>query len=97
MIHTERKAKMAVYPWRFQADLRPGELNPNVTVFVGDTITNDTTGEQTIHQDTSNPEIIPLAELANYITTGMVDGVTRTAKSPMPDVPSPVPERARKK
>ena len=81
---------MATYPWRFQADLKPGEPNPDVTVFVGDTITNDTTGETTIHQNTSNPEIVKLSDLASYVTTGMSEGITRTEQSmpgPGPQVP----------
>jgi hypothetical protein len=79
---------MATYPWRFQADLKPGEPNPDVTVFVGDTITNDTTGVQTIHQDTSNPEIVKLNELTTYIAAGMADGITRSkAAGPGPQVP----------
>jgi len=82
---------MATYPWRFQADLKPGEPNPDVTVFVGDTITNDTTGEQTIHQDTSNPEIVKLNDLTTYIAAGMADGITRS-KASGPEAAPKAPE-----
>jgi len=72
---------MPTLPWRFQADLTPDNPDPNVTVFVGDSITNDVTGVQTIHQDTANPEIVPLSELSTYITTGLTQGITRTPQS----------------
>lgn len=76
---------MAVYPWRFQADLKVGELNPDVTVFVGDTVTNDTTGDKTVHQSTANPEIVKLADLANYVAAGMTSGIVRAEqKKPGP-------------
>jgi len=83
---------MATYPWRFQADLKAGEPNPDVTVFVGDTITNDSTGEKTIHQNTADPEIVKLADLASFVTTSMANGVTRTAKPPMPGAPEATKE-----
>jgi hypothetical protein len=34
-----------------------------VTVFLGDTFTNDSTGEKTVRQDTADPAIIKLSEL----------------------------------
>jgi len=68
---------MATYPWRFQADLTPDNPDPDVTVFVGDVITNSTTGEEQVHQDTSNPMTVPLSELATFVATGMTNGVTR--------------------
>jgi hypothetical protein len=83
---------MAVYPWRFQADLKAGEPNPDVTVFVGDTITNDSTGEKTIHQNTADPEIVKLADLASFVSTGLTSGVTRTTKPPMPGAPEATKE-----
>jgi hypothetical protein len=46
-------------------------------VFIGDTVTNDTTGEKTIHQSTADPVIVKLADLATYVETGMTSGVTR--------------------
>ena len=82
---------MPIYPWRFQADMKPGEPNPDVTVFVGDTITNDTTGEQTIHQNTANPEVVKLADLSSYIATGLSSGITRT---PPPAPPGADPATA---
>jgi len=78
---------MPTYPWRFQADLKPGEPNPDVTVFIGDVITNSTTGEETIHQNTADPVIVKLAELPSYVATGMASGVTRAEKPPMPGAP----------
>jgi hypothetical protein len=68
---------MTAYPWRFQADLKEGDVNPDVTVFIGDTVTNDTTGEKTLHQNSADPVIVKLADLASYIETGMTSGVTR--------------------
>lgn len=68
---------MAAYPWRFQADLKAGDTNPDVTVFLGDTVTNDTTGEKTVHQNTADPVVVKLSDLSNYIATGMANGVTR--------------------
>ena len=80
---------MATYPWRFQADIKIGHPDPDVTVFVGDTITNDTTGEKTIHQSTADPVIVKMTELAAFITTSMANGVTRAEKPPMPGAPQP--------
>jgi len=80
---------MPTYPWRFQADIKPDEPNPDVTVFIGDTITNDTTGEKTIHQSTADPVIVKLADLASYVATGMESGVTRAEKPPGPGAPQP--------
>jgi hypothetical protein len=68
---------MATYPWRFQADLTEGDTDPDVTVFIGDTVTNDATGEKTLHQNTADPVIVKLSELAGFIETGMTSGVTR--------------------
>jgi len=71
---------MAIYPWRFQADLKANEPNPDVTVFVGDTITNDTTGEKTIHQSMADPIIVKLADLAAFVETSTTRGATRPVK-----------------
>jgi len=73
---------MAVYPWRFQADLKAGEPDPDVTVFVGDQYTNDVTGEKRVYQDTNNPIIVKLSALPQFVATGLADGVTR---EPPPD------------
>ena len=73
---------MPTLPWRFQADLTPDNPDPDVTVFVGDSVTNDVTGAQTIHQDTANPEIVKLSELSTYVFTSLANGITRTAKAP---------------
>ena len=85
---------MATYPWRFQADLKAGESDPDVTVFVGDMHTNSVTGEEKIYQDTSNPETVKLADLSSYITTGMANGITRTEQK-APGAP-PAPEAKKK-
>jgi len=77
---------MAIYPWRFQCDLQEGDTNPDVTVFIGDTTTNDTTGEKTLHKGTNDPEIVKLSDLSNYIATGLASGVTRTKKPVVAEV-----------
>ena len=65
---------MAILPWRFQADLIVDEggtktvnTDPDVTVFVGATYTNDITGVQEIAHDTGNPMIMKLSELPAFI------------------------------
>jgi len=83
---------MATYPWRFQADLKPGDTDPNVTVFVGDMHTNSVTGEEKIYQDTFNPEIVKLSELASFVATGMAEGITRSPAPQMPGAPAPEAE-----
>jgi hypothetical protein len=75
---------MPTYPWRFQADLTADNPDPDVTVFVGDTITNEVTGETKVHQDTANPEIVKLSELSSYVATAMTSGVNRTANKSVP-------------
>lgn len=72
---------MPTLPWRFQADLAPDQPDPDVTVFVGDTVTNDVTGEQKVHQDTSNPEIVKLSALPSFLSTAMAGGYTRKTKT----------------
>jgi hypothetical protein len=88
---------MATYPWRFQADLKEGDTNPDVTVFIGDTITNDETGEKIVHQNTADPVIVKLADLASYVETGMANGVTRAKKELIPPIPSLTPEERKEK
>jgi hypothetical protein len=78
--------------------LTPNNPDPDVTVFVGDTITNEVTGETKVHQDTANPEVVPLSELSTYVTTAMTSGVTRTKKTTpgdegVEDTPTPAPNR----
>jgi hypothetical protein len=75
---------MPTYPWRFQADLKADEPNPDVTVFLGDTILNEATGERTVHQSTADPVIVKLSELTEYVAAGLANGVTRAAKPPTP-------------
>ena len=71
---------MPTYPWRFQADITQDNPDPDVTVFIGDTITNDETGEKKVHQDISNPIIMKLSELPTFITEAVTNGVTRGKK-----------------
>jgi hypothetical protein len=60
---------MALYPWRFQADITKGDADPMVTVFVGperavmDASGNPTT-ETFIEQTTNQPSLVPLSQLA---------------------------------
>jgi len=75
---------MSAYPWRFQADISADNLDPDVTVFVGDMFTNDTTGEKTLYKDTNNPETVKLSELSSYLASAMTSGVTRTKKKVVP-------------
>ena len=63
---------MAKLAWRFQADVAKGETDPIVTVFMGpERAVLDEDGEQTgesfIEQNTSDPVLVPLSELANAI------------------------------
>ena len=58
---------MAVVAWRFQCDPALGETDPMVTVFVGDTFTNDETGERTVQHDTTNPASVKLSELPAFL------------------------------
>jgi len=74
---------MTTYPWRFQADLTPGVINPDVTVFIGDLMTNNATGEQTLARTVNDPVVVKLADLSEFIITGMTNGVTRE-KPPEP-------------
>ena len=77
---------MPLYPWRFQADITVDTPDPDVTVFVGDTVTNDSTGEKKVMQDVSDPIIVKLSELDSYISNAMTNGVTRTVpKEPEPE------------
>jgi hypothetical protein len=73
---------MPTLPWRFQADLTPEYPDPDVTVFIGDTSTNDVTGDKTVQRDTHDPVIVKLSELPSYIATAMTSGVTRAPKPP---------------
>ena len=68
---------MPTLPWRFQADLTPDVPDPDVTVFIGDTVTNDVTGEKVVHQDIKDPVIVKLSALPAYMSSAMTNGVTR--------------------
>jgi len=68
---------MPTLPWRFQADVAVDNPDPDVTVFIGDSVTNDVTGEKVVHQDTRDPVTVKLSELPAYMSTAMANGVTR--------------------
>lgn len=59
---------MALYPWRFQADLARGETDPLVTLFVGpERYVMDDNGDPTadtfVEHDARDPVLVPLSEL----------------------------------
>jgi hypothetical protein len=59
---------MALYPWRFQADVAKDETDPMVTVFVGPERqeldeNGAPTGASFVDQDANNPAQLPLSEL----------------------------------
>jgi hypothetical protein len=80
---------MALYPWRFQADLTKGETDPMVTVFVGaERAKIDETGEPTaetfVEQDVSNPVQVRLTELPALLADpSLIAG----ARAPKPTKP----------
>lgn len=80
---------MPTLPWRFQADLTVGNADPDVTVFIGDTITNDVTGIKTVHQDTRDPMTVKLSELPSFIATSMASGVKRPPPPAAPKKETP--------
>lgn len=77
---------MAKVPWRFQGDIAYGEKDPLVTVFMGETETDEETGEVSTRQDTRNPITMKLSELtsASHIadpdTMGKVADVQKQAR-----------------
>lgn len=58
---------MALRAWRFQSDIPIGVDDPDVTVFISDSYTNDTTGETVVPQDTSNPATVKLSGLSSFL------------------------------
>lgn len=73
---------MALRPWRFQADVSIGELNPMVTLFVGpERYVMDDQGEPTaemiVEQNITDPVVIPFSELAATLAAGTI---TRKSK-----------------
>jgi hypothetical protein len=75
---------MALFPWRFQADVVIGETDPLVTLFVGaERATMDDNGEPTgatfVQQDTSNPLQLRLTELGPVLADpGLITGLRQT-------------------
>lgn len=63
--------------WRFQADIKPGETNPSVTVFFGPERVvlddqGDPTAETFVEQSVADPVVMPLSQL--------VTGLSNTAE-----------------
>lgn len=58
--------------WRFQADVRYGDDDPMVTVFLGETETED--GVTIVRQDTRDPVTVKLSALASALA--LVDHAT---------------------
>lgn len=63
---------MALYPWRLQGDIKKGEIDPMVTVFLGpERSVMDDNGEPTaetfIEQNTKDPVVMKLSELVTAI------------------------------
>lgn len=57
---------MAKAPWRFQGDIKPGETDPMVTVFLGRVVEDDD-GETEVLQDTGDPVQIKLSDFVKSI------------------------------
>lgn len=77
---------MPVVAWRFQADIPPGVEDPDVTVFVTSTYTNDATGEVTVPQDISNPVVVKLSALPAFLAADPMI-LPEKPKVPVPDEP----------
>jgi hypothetical protein len=63
---------MALFPWRFQAEVAKGEADPVVTVFVGpERATLDENGDPTggtfVEQSTLDPLEVPMSQLAGLL------------------------------
>jgi hypothetical protein len=74
---------MAILPWRFQCDMTipQGEAkvtitDPDVTVFVGSTYTNDITQKQELHRSTENPMTVKLSALPAFLESS-ANGISR--------------------
>jgi hypothetical protein len=68
---------MALNPWRFQADITPGEADPMVTLFVGAERAKmdnqgEPTGETVIEQNIADPIVLKLSELPAILAGGAV-------------------------
>jgi hypothetical protein len=71
---------MAVLPWRFQCDLSIDDQgaepfttspDPEVTVFVAETYTSDSTQKKIIHRETSYPINVKASQLAEFLTASV--------------------------
>jgi hypothetical protein len=74
---------MPLRPWRFQADITPGEVDPVVTMFVGpERYMMDDNGDPTdvvyVEQATADPVMMKLSEVPAVLASGTV---VRTSKS----------------
>jgi hypothetical protein len=83
---------MAKTPWRFQADISAGVTDPDVTVFGGETFTEDATGERVVYQDTSNPMVVRLSELNAFLADPVFADPPQGMGTSGPFVRSPAPE-----
>lgn len=79
---------MALFPWRFQAEVAMDEKDPLVTVFLGperQTMDEDghPTGDKFIEQSTSNPVQLKLSELpAALADPGLIPGLRQKHAPP---------------
>lgn len=67
---------MAILPWRFQCDLTIDDqgaepfistYDPEVTVFVAETYTSDSTGKKMVNRDTSYPVRVKASQLPTFL------------------------------
>lgn len=80
---------MTLYPWRLQGDIKMGETDPMVTVFLGQEVAvvdadGNATSETAIYQNTNNPAVMKLSELVTTIT----DPIKLMAARPKPPLPA---------
>lgn len=89
------------YPWRIQGEVKPGETDPMMTVFMG-----QTRGDQ-IEHDVTDPVEVPLSKLVStldgdqlqaineqQVASRVAAGAERTTPPPKTEEPAPkVPRR----
>jgi hypothetical protein len=78
---------MALLPWRFQADVAKGEIDPPVTVFMGpERAVMDDDGNPTeatfVEQSTGDPIQLPLSQLSAALADpSILTGLRKSRKS----------------
>lgn len=99
---------MAVLPWRFQCDLSIDDQgaepfvtapDPEVTVFVAETYTSDSTQKKIINRETSYPVMVPASQLAAFLTAsvkGIDDSKYPRSKPTGIDTPAQQTEKGKK-